>query len=44
VIAVPSDAAKDKGINNLEAGMSFSRESFNRRQHKAGNCDVMSES
>ena len=28
VIAVPREAAKDSGINNLEAGMSFSRENF----------------
>src|SRR5690349_9051416 len=30
VIVVPNEAAKDNGINNLEAGMSLSRESFSK--------------
>ena len=29
VMAVPNDAAKDSGISSLDAGISFSRESFN---------------
>ena len=46
VIAVPSEAAKDSGINSLEAGMLFSRENFSiggsiSAEHGIGRIDLV---